>query len=128
MANTATDVPWLDEPEPNMPPISGRKAHAQRQWRRLSTSRGRFPWWPNDGLDIRDFLLSKQEVSFIERAIRDEAEKDEECDEAAVEVIREGPRGDMTINISIDDGDGPFDFTLLVSQARTILVENLDAG
>lgn len=120
------DVDWLDEPVPHMPEIRGRKATIRRLYRRLNTKRGRFPWWQNDGLDVKDFLLSKQSESFIASAIQRECEKDEGVDEAQVTVTRTGSQ--LTVNIRVFDSEGPFAFTLSVTDARVALVGFPDAG
>lgn len=127
MALETIDTYWLDEPLPHMPNVTGRTALVHRLYRRLNTQRGRFPWWPNDGLDVQDFLLSKMPDTFIANAISTEAEKDEEVATATVTVSRLG--AELTVNIEIEDVDGDqLKFTLSVTDARVALLGAPDAG
>ncbi len=99
-----------------MPTVSGRVALAHRLARRLSMPRGIWPWAQDDGTDLRQFVLSKVPPQRIARATIIECEKDEQVE--SIDVIRL-TRTDRTITqrLQVNDGDGPFDFTLTITEA-----------
>jgi hypothetical protein len=107
----------------DMGTVSGRVALVHRLCVRLQTSRGRFPWWPRFGTDLREYLGSKARSSVIAGAAVAECEKDEQVDrcEASGEYVDNG-RG-IRLPITVFDSDGPFQFTLLVEQAKLTLIE-----
>lgn len=127
MADLETiDLYWLAEPKAEMPEITGRTALIHRLYRRYNTRRARFPWWPNDGLDVQDYLLAKKRPEDIAREVRLEGEKDECVDSIVVDASFVA--GHLTLALTVDDGDGPFDFTLDVTAARVALVGLPEAG
>lgn len=106
---------------PDMPTVSGRTALAHRLARRLQTPRGRFPWWPTFGTDLRAFLLSKTTPSTVASAAESECLKDEQVDsvEVKAEFLSAGRTLHLTINVT--DAAGPFVFTLTIDEAIATL-------
>jgi hypothetical protein len=129
MANLSTDIGetvgiWsLGGFRPDMPKVSGTTALLHRLVARLTTRRGQFPFWPNFGTRLSDYLLSKATPSAIAAAAQAECLKDEQVQscQASAQVEDAGRR--IRIAIRIVASSGPFIFTLAVTQARTDLID-----
>jgi phage baseplate assembly protein W len=107
----------------HMPKVSGETALMQSLARRLQTPRGRVPWWPNYGTDIRNMLLSKvSPYQIVSSAIR-ECSKDERVENVdATATITNGGRT-LVLGISVTTAAGPFDFTMTITEAAESLIE-----
>jgi len=107
--------------KPDMPRVSGRQALACRLSVRLQTVRGRFPWWPTFGTDLRQFLLSKTSASVVASAAESECLKDEQVEnvEVKAEFLNNGRALHLTLNVT--DAAGPFVFTLTIDEAIATL-------
>lgn len=117
------DVHCVEDFLPHMPTVTGRLAHAQRLARRLVTPRGRFKFWPNFGTDMRQFINSKTPASAIARAAAAECLKDEQTESVTVEVLPLDGATGFTLQIEVTDAEGPFTFTMPISQAKILLIE-----
>jgi hypothetical protein len=107
----------------DMGTVSGRTALIHRLCVRLQTERGRFPWWKNFGTDIAQFLNSKTRPSAIASAAASECLKDEQVEECtAVAEVGDSGRS-MRLTLTVFDSDGPFKFTLEITQASLTLIE-----
>jgi len=122
------DVFCVEDFLPDMPPVSGRTACAHRLARRLTTSRGRFPWWPNFGTDLRQYLLGKATPQAIASAAESECLKDEQVDSVRVraEVQNSGRR--IHLAIEVTDAEGPYVFTLTITDAAATLIQLQNAA
>ena len=105
-----------------MPLVRGREACAQRLMRRITTPKGKLTFWPNDGIDVRDYLLSKAPASAIAQAVASECRKDEQVDEIAVNPWFSEDGRTLNIDFLVTDNEGPWKFTLEISQAKATLV------
>jgi hypothetical protein len=105
-----------------MSTVSGEVALAHRLCLRLTTKRGRFPWWPNFGTDMAQFLNSKATPAQIARAAQLECIKDEQVLDCAVDPEIRDNGNQLLLHITIATTSGPFKFSLLISQARTELI------
>ncbi len=114
----------LGDFKPEMPLVSGRVALIHRLAVRLTTPRGRFTWWPNFGTDMAAFLLTKVPPTVVFSAAESECLKDEQVDEvrARGEFVAAARALRLTLEIFSNDL-GPFEFTLLIEQAKLTLVE-----
>lgn len=117
-----TDVWCLDDFLPHMPEIRGRTALAHRLARRWTCPRGRIPWLPNHGTDLRQFMLTHASPSAIAQAAKAEALKDEQVEDIqiAVEVLDSGRQ--LELRPEVTDADGPFTFTLTITEATLTLI------
>lgn len=108
---------------PEMPLVSGREALIHRLCVRLQTPRGRFPWWPNFGTRLAAFLLTKVQPSVVAGAAELECLKDEQVDDVRARAeFLPGARA-LRVTLEIFSNDvGPFQFTLLIEQAKLTLV------
>jgi hypothetical protein len=108
---------------PHMPTVRGRTALLHRLARRLRTRRGRIPWWPDFGTDLRDFLLAKSPATRIAAAAVAECRKDEQVAGAYALNLSTGSDGKTVfLTLGIEDGEGPFRFTLSITEAALTLV------
>ncbi len=121
------DVYCIDDFKSTMPLVSGREALAQRLVRRITTKPGQLPFWPDDGIDVRDALLSKRRPEDIAQEVKSECLKDEQVTNIEVDAQLSNDGRDLTIKFSVTDGDAPFTFTLLIDDAKTRLVDLLNA-
>jgi hypothetical protein len=126
--DATVDVFCVSDFKPDMPTVRGRIALMHRLARRLTTPRGRFKFWPKFGTDIRQYLLSKVPPRAVASAAESECLKDEQVDRATVAVeSREGGRL-LRLVIAIEDANGPFTFTLDITQAAASLIELQNAA
>jgi len=105
------------------PHVTGIKAVAQRLRRRLTTRRGTFPWWPNYGTDIRQYLLSKTPAWRIAKDVEIELVKDEQvlAVGVGVEFLDNGRRIRLVIAVACSEVRD-FRFTMDITQAAGQLV------
>lgn len=102
--------------------VTGVVALAERLLRRLTTPKGMFPWWPNEGYDARDALLSKQPLWRIKTAIEAECERDEQCLSAVATIVMSTDGKTMTIKIAALTEEGDFIFTMGITEAAGTLI------
>lgn len=112
----------LGDFRPDMSTVSGETALIHRLMVRLQTPRGRFPWWPNFGTDISQFLLSKATPQQIAAAAQAECIKDEQVRVATATAVISDAGRKITLTIRIVTSSGPFVFTLAITQAATDLI------
>ncbi len=112
----------LGDFRPEMPTVSGGTALVHRLIVRLQTARGRFPWWPNFGTNMAQFLLSKATPKQIASAAEAECRKDEQVKQVtATATVSNGGRA-IILEIRVVTSSGPFLFTLSITQAATELL------
>lgn len=122
--NDTIDVHCVDDFLPSMPAVSGHVALAQRLARRLTTPRGRLPYWPEFGYDLRQVLLSKRSPHVVAAAVEAECLKDEQVEsvEATLSVVGTA----MILVLAVADAGGPFEFTLTITEAAATLSDLLE--
>ena len=110
------------------PEVSGVRAVAQRLRHRLITRRGTFPWWPDYGNDVRQYLLSKAPAWRIAKDVELELLKDEQVDAVGVGVEFLDNRRRIRLVIAVAcSAVKNFRFTMDITQAAGQLVA-LQAG
>lgn len=107
---------------PNMPVVSGETALVQRLARRLQTQRGQIPWWPDYGFDCRVALLAHMRPQQIALMASRECEKDEQVQRCDA-VANVSDTGVLTLTVTAYSKDGPFRFTMTISEAADTLIE-----
>lgn len=85
------------------------------------TARDSVEWLRDDGFDIRALANSKTPASRVATFIESELSKDErvEAVTAEVEVLESEVH---LAHVTLDDGDGPFDFVMSIDAAVVSLV------
>jgi hypothetical protein len=124
MAELGSDFNLLTDLDPNLSAVSEETAFLQALCRRLQTPRGGL-WYDLDyGTDLRQFVNAQNVQAFaVEQAVEQECLKDERVQTCSATVTR-GDDGSLTVSISVEAAEGPFEFTLLVS---SLTVELLDS-
>lgn len=108
---------------PEMPEVTGRVALLQRLVRRLTTPPGIFrKWWPNEGINVPDFVLSKVPTWRIRALVEAQCERDEQVREARARVVTLNGGLGVRVDLFITDADGSFAFTMNVTEAAASLV------
>lgn len=122
LIENTVDVYGVDDFLPHMPEVRGRLALGHRLARRLTCPRGRVPWLPNDGTDLRLYLLAKKTPGEIAQAAKLECLKDEQVERvtASVEVLGSGTQ--MILTLIVEDAAGPFKLTLTIDVAAETLI------
>lgn len=122
---SATVGLWsLGDFKPDMPTVRGATALIHRLCVRLSTPRGRFPFWPDFGTDLAQFLLSKTTPQQIASDAQAECLKDEQVSQANVAVTVSDRGRKINLSIRIVTSTGPWAFTLDVTDARLTLISS----
>lgn len=115
--------------QPHAPVVTGTLAVARRLRRRLTTRRGTFPWWPQFGTDLRQYLLSKTPAWRIAKDAEFELLKDEQVDAVAIglELLDNGRRIRLVIAVACSSVKN-FRFTMDITQAAGSLVALQEAA
>jgi hypothetical protein len=106
-----------------MPEVVGVVALAQRLARRIQTSRGFFPWWPNEGLNISDYLLSRTPTWQIANQIKEEIKRDQQVADAHVRATLSADGSQLRVEIFVVSEVGPFVFTMTATEASSQLLD-----
>jgi hypothetical protein len=128
MADLGTDLDWADDAvSPLFPTCSGRRALALCCCRRLMTARDSVDWARDEGYDLRQLINSKIPASRAAAMVEAELIKDERVESVTAE-IEVGEDGTYACHVTLDDGDGPFDFVMSVDAAAVSLVSLQEAA
>lgn len=117
-----TDIYLLDDMNLEVTEVSGVVALVQRLYRRLTTPTGMFPWWPNEGYDCRDALLSKTPLWKIKTAIESQCTRDEQCISAVATLVKSADGKTMNITVAIKTEEGDYAFTMQITEAASTLI------
>lgn len=119
-----------DDFRADMPMVFGREALAQRLIRIITTRPGTLPFddWDGRCIDVRDFLLSTATSADVERAVIRVLLLDEQVDSARVLATFTDDGATLNLEFLILDSEGPWTFSLTVSQAATSLRSLQAAG
>jgi hypothetical protein len=127
--NYGSDMSLLMDLDPMGTVVIGRLLLAQALIRRWTTPRGRLLDDPNYGYAVTDELnddLSPTDISDIADNMDAEAEKDERVVSSSTIVQFNAVTGFLITNTTIEDGGGPFQLVLQISDVTvTILSQNL---
>jgi hypothetical protein len=123
MADLGKDADWTADASGKTFPwaTTSRLGLAKSIARRLMTPYASVPFWPRYGFDVRTALESNMTDARIQMEAETQAQEDERVDSCEVVVGRIG--GEVYLTVTVDDGDGPFEFVLLVTAAAVSLVE-----
>ncbi len=124
MSHLGSDFSCVEDLDPNLTPVEGRLGLAQAVARRLITPTGGLFYAPDYGDDTRRYLNNGGGSGSIEQraaaTAEGESEKDERVNRADAEADITGETLDLTVQIT--DDDGPFTFTLNVSDLSAELL------
>ena len=107
-----------------MPMVFGREALAQRLIRKITTRPGTLPFddWDHLCIDVRDYLLSSALPAEIQRDVARIIRQDEQVDSCRVVAALTNDGADLSIDFLVIDSEGPWTFSLTVTQAATSLI------
>ncbi len=124
MSDLGSDFNLLADLDANLSTVSEAECLIQALCRRLQTPRGGLWYDLEYGSDIRQFVNAQNVQAFaVEQTVENECLKDERVQTVSATVTR-ADDGALTISVSVEAADGPFEFTLLVS---ALTVELLDS-
>jgi hypothetical protein len=128
MAELGKDADWTADASGSTFPWSTtpRAGLVKAVARRLMTPYGSVPFWPRYGFDIRASIGSNMSDARIQMGAEEQVMLEERVEACEVVVNRIG--GDVYLYVTIDDGDGPFEFVLSVTDAAVSLVESLQGA
>ena len=130
MSHLGSDFSCLEDLDANLTPVEGRFALAQASGRRLITPTGGLFYASDYGDDVRRYLNSQAPSTPLRAAAtaEGECEKDERVNRCDVTTTQTSTAaGDMlSLQGSLTDDDGPFDFTLNIDGLSAELL--IEAG
>ena len=97
--------------------VTGVEAVIHATLRRFLFGKGRLPWAPQAGMDLRGLIatgLTTAQVAALASQIQDEAEKDERVYSALATVTANGD--ELRIQLQIETGEGPFTLVFAASE------------
>lgn len=107
---------------PNLSIVNGRRGLAEAIARRLETPNGQNLSDRNYGTDMRLNLSSAARPALIARQAENECLKDERVEDASVTATFPEGSEEFLLEVTLTDADGPFDFTLNVSDVTVELL------
>lgn len=116
------DIWWEEDFKPEMPEVSGMLALAQRLLRRITTPKGFFPWWPNEGINIHEYILTKVPTWRIKSDVESECLRDEQVETIiATPEYRDGGKS-IYLELFVVSKVGNFNFTMTATEASASLI------
>lgn len=123
MTDFGIDIAWTGDLEPMMQAVDGLRALQQSIMRRLTTARGSLFYDLEYGTDLKRFLNSAASPRVIEQAAENEILKDERVLATSVEYLADS-QSESRVRISVQTAEGPFSFTVPVSEITAEKLEN----
>lgn len=120
-----TDVLVFPGMDPDLNLSSGGRVLAEAIARRLTTPRGSLPFHEEYGLDVRSYLnetMTSDALYRLKTAIERECEADERVESASVALTFTPAAHRLAVRIELVTAQGPFRFTLSVSQVTVELL------
>jgi hypothetical protein len=122
MASLGTDISGVDDLDPALSVVGGRRALAEAVARRLGTPAGTNQDDPSYGFDLTDAVGSSMPPDEIEQQALAQARLEEEVEEARANTVVTGSLDAQVVEMTITliDAQGPFAFTLRVDADLTM--------
>jgi len=124
-----SDFACVDDVDATLSTSIGRRALAEACARRISTAKGMLFYDAKYGIDTRSFLNKPFQQNFTAGQINKEVRKDERVDKSRAivefipewEAVGEQIPNSLTVDLRITDANGPFEFTIRVSEVAVAL-------
>jgi phage baseplate assembly protein W len=117
-----SDISGVNDLDPNLTVVAGRRGLAEAVARRLGTMRGSLVGDPDYGTDLRLFLNAPAQGARVAAAVEAEALKEERLENAQAIVTFLPQSNTINVDLVLTDADGPFDLTLAVSAVSVELL------
>ncbi len=116
------DVWWEDDALPEMPLIAGLLVVGQRLYRRLITPRGFFRQWPEEGLGLSKYILTKPQLWVIKNDVEAECMRDPQVLHvmATPQFVNSGTMLNISLFFTTEFGAG--ELTMTATEAATTLI------
>lgn len=124
MTDYGIDLAGIDDLDPTGREVTGRMVLAEALARRYQTPRGALLGFPEDGLDVRQYLSAKATRDMLEQAkvdILEEAKRDERVLSASM-VLWEYSGTLLKWQMEIIDPEGPFALTFAATKESVSLL------
>lgn len=125
MADLGEDFAGVGDVDADWSFVSGRLALAQAVAERLFEETGGLFYDPNYGAGALN-LLGTSGVSLRAANLEEQALRDERVEACDAEVTFDEATQAFSINVTIDDGDGPFTFVLKPSDLTVDLLDGIE--
>ena len=122
MADLGEDFAGVDDLDLNWSLVSGRLALAQAVACRVFEEPGGLFYDPTYGAGARQ-LLGRSGVNLSAAGIEEQIRQDERIESVEVEVSFNAATNELALDITIDDGDGPFGLVLTPAELALRLAE-----
>lgn len=123
MADLGEDFAGVDDLDLNWSLVSGRLALAQAVAVRVFEEPGGLFYDPSYGAGARN-LLGRSGVPTSAALIEDQVRQDERVESVDAEIAFNEATSELTVEITIDDGDGPFGLVLTPAELALALEED----
>jgi phage baseplate assembly protein W len=114
MAELGSDIAGVFDVDATLSVATGRRALAQAILRRLTTPRGGLIDSPAYGYDVTALIGSAVPPSIVEQRVLEQVVAEQEVKDARCTVTF--TRDTLTVDIQVEEGDGPFSLTLTASE------------
>src|SRR5574337_487746 len=108
MTDFGQDVSTFPDLDPSFSALTGPRVVAEAIARRLSTPRGSLPFYPDYGIDVRDWVnesITRDRLAQFRRALEAEVVKDERVDSADSAIAFNTQTGEMQLSIILTTAD-----------------------
>lgn len=130
MTDFGTSIDGFDDLPPRFGVVSGWANLRNHLYRRLTTPAGSLPWDTSVGYDLRSLINARataQTISIAEQEIARECEKDERITSASATVTYTAATGAVTVSITAQTADGPFELVLGVGAVTVDILRSTAA-
>lgn len=122
MVAEATDFSGILDIDSSLNTSSARIALTEAILRRLTTQNGSLPDFPDYGYDITSFIGTSFNQASIEQSVTNQILLEEEVDDCTVNAQLLSDNITVQLDITVTDGDSPFDFTISVDDLNIEII------
>jgi len=124
LAQLGSDISGVEDLDPALSVVTGRRALAEAVGRRYVTPAGTHPDDPFYGYDLSEAVGSGTPPEEIEQHALAQARAEEEIEEASAVTEITGAIGEQTLEmlITLVDSAGPFTFTVTIDADLTLSI------
>ena len=131
MTDFGQDIAVFPDLDTSFTAMTGPRVVAEAVARRLSTPRGSLPFYPEYGIDVRDWVnetITRDRLAQFRRELEAEVVKDERIDDATGSIAFNPQTGEMRIAVNVTTAAGPFALVLGVTQVTVSVLSVSSSG